>query len=181
MFAIIDIETCGGRFEYRRGHITEICILIHDGLSVVEKFSTLINPQCYISPTFVRISGITNEMVEDAPTFAQVARKIWDMTEGKIFVAHNVSFDYSFIDSQLKSAGFILSSKKLCTVRLSRKVFPGLESYSLGKLCRSLNIEIEDRHRAYGDAKATTILFEKLLKAGANEHIEKMLKKTQAG
>ena len=93
MFAIIDIETCGGKFEYRRGHVIEICILIHDGLSVTDKFTTLINPQCYISPTFTRISGITNEMVEGAPTFAQVAKKIWDMTEGKIFVAHNVGFD----------------------------------------------------------------------------------------
>jgi len=165
MFAIIDIETCGGRFEYRRGHIIEICILIHDGLSVVEKFSTLINPQCYISPTFVRISGITNEMVEDAPTFAQVARKIWDMTEGKIFVAHNVGFDYGFIKEEFASLGAKYKRDTLCTVRLSRKLLPGRKSYSLGNLCESLGIDNQARHRAEGDAVATAQLFDILMQA----------------
>ena len=165
MFAIIDIETCGGKFEFRRGHITEICILIHDGLSVVEKFSTLINPQCYISPTFVRISGITNEMVEHAPTFAQVAKKIWEMTEGKIFVAHNVGFDYGFIKEEFASLGAKYKRDTLCTVRLSRKLIPGKKSYSLGNLCESLGIENEARHRAEGDAVATAKLFDILMQA----------------
>lgn len=165
MFAIIDIETCGGKFEFRRGHITEICILIHDGLSVVEKFSTLINPQCYISPTFVRISGITNEMVEHAPTFAQVAKKIWEMTEGKIFVAHNVGFDYGFIKEEFNSLGAKYKRDTLCTVRLSRKLIPGKKSYSLGNLCESLGIENEARHRAEGDAVATAKLFDILMQA----------------
>ncbi len=163
MFAIIDIETCGGKFEYRRGHVIEICILIHDGLSVVDKFSTLINPQCYISPTFVRISGITNEMVESAPTFAQVAKKIWDMTEGKIFVAHNVGFDYGFIKEEFASFGAKFKRDTLCTVRLSRKLIPGKKSYSLGNLCESLGIDNEARHRAEGDAVATAKLFDILM------------------
>ncbi len=163
MFAIIDIETCGGKFEYRRGHVIEICILIHDGLSVIEKFSTLINPQCYISPTFVRISGITNEMVEGAPTFAQVAKKIWDMTEGKIFVAHNVGFDYGFIKEEFASMGAKYKRDTLCTVRLSRKLIPGKKSYSLGNLCESLGIDNEARHRAEGDAVATAKLFDILM------------------
>ena len=163
MFAIIDIETCGGKFEYRRGHVIEICILIHDGLSVTEKFSTLINPQCYISPTFVRISGITNEMVEHAPTFAQVAKKIWDMTEGKIFVAHNVGFDYGFIKEEFASMGAKYKRDTLCTVRLSRKLIPGKKSYSLGNLCDSLGISNEARHRAEGDAVAAAKLFDILM------------------
>lgn len=163
MFAIVDIETCGAKFEYRRGHVIEICILIHDGLSVVEKFSTLINPECYIHPTFTRISGITNEMVEGAPTFAQVAKKIWDMTENRIFVAHNVGFDYGFIKEEFNSFGAKFKRDTLCTVRLSRKLLPGKKSYSLGNLCEALGIENEARHRAEGDAVATAKLFDVLM------------------
>jgi len=163
MFAIIDIETCGGKFEYRRGHVIEICILIHDGLTVVDKFSTLINPQCYISPTFVRISGITNEMVEGAPTFAQVANKIWEMTKDRIFVAHNVGFDYGFIKEEFASFGAKYKRDTLCTVRLSRKLIPGKKSYSLGNLCESLGIDNAARHRAEGDAVATAKLFDILM------------------
>lgn len=173
MFAIIDIETCGGKFEYRRGHIIEICILIHDGLSVVDKFSTLINPQCYISPTFTRISGITNEMVEGAPTFAQVAKKIWDITEGKIFVAHNVGFDYGFIKEEFNSLGAKYKRDTLCTVRLSRKLIPGKKSYSLGNLCESLGIDNEARHRAEGDAVATAKLFDILMQIKSDHPVYK--------
>jgi len=90
MFALIDIETCRGKFELRKGAIIDICILIHDGLQVVDKYSTLVNPQCHISTFYTRLSGITNEMVEDAPTFAEIAKKVIEMTEGQIFVAHNV-------------------------------------------------------------------------------------------
>lgn len=163
MFAIIDIETCGGKFEYRRGHVIEICILLHDGLSVTDKFTTLINPQCYIHPTFTRISGITNEMVQDAPTFPEVAKKIWDMTEGRIFIAHNVGFDYGFIKEEFNSLGAKYKRDTLCTVRLSRKLIPGKKSYSLGNLCDSLGIQIENRHRAEGDALATAKLFDILM------------------
>jgi DNA polymerase III subunit epsilon len=163
MFAIIDIETCGGKFEYRKGRITEICVLIHDGLQVVDKFSTLINPECYISPFFTKITGITNEMVTDAPKFQEVAKKIWDMTENRIFVAHNVGFDYGFIKDEFSSLGAKYKRETLCTVRLSRKLIPGRVSYSLGNLCTFLNIENKARHRAEGDAIATAKLFDFLL------------------
>lgn len=163
MFAIIDIETCGGRFEFKKGRITEICIIIHDGLQVVDKFTTLINPECYINPYFVNISGITNEMVADAPRFHEVARKIMEMTEGKIFVAHNVGFDYGFIRDEFASLGAVFRRETLCTVRLSRKLIPNRISYSLGHLCASLGIEIDGRHRAEGDAVATAKLFDLLL------------------
>jgi len=163
MFAIIDIETCGGKFEFRRGRITEICILIHDGLSVVEKFSTLINPECNISTFFTSLTGITNEMVQDAPKFYEVAKKIIDLTENKIFVAHNVGFDYGFVKEEFASLGYKYKRDTLCTVRLSRKLIPHRKSYSLGNLCESLGIENEARHRAEGDAVATAKLFDILM------------------
>jgi DNA polymerase-3 subunit epsilon len=168
MFAIIDIETCGQRFEFRKGRITEISILLHDGLSVTEKYTTLINPECYISPFFISLSGITNEMVESAPKFYEVAKTILEMTEGRIFVAHNVGFDYGFIKEEFASLGFKFKRDTLCTVRLSRKLIPGKKSYSLGNLCESLGIEIENRHRAEGDAVATAKLFDILMQVKAD-------------
>jgi DNA polymerase-3 subunit epsilon len=162
LFAIVDIETTGGSFE--RDKITEICILIHDGLTVTDKFSTLINPEKRIPHMISRMTGITDEMVEKAPKFFEVAKKIVEMTEGNIFVAHNVNFDYNFIYHEFKSLGYKWKREKLCTVRLSRKLLPKRISYSLGKLCDSLDIVIEGRHRAAGDAEATAKLFDILLK-----------------
>ncbi len=167
MFAIIDIETCGAKYEFKRGRITEICILVHDGLQVTEKFTSLVNPECYISPYFINVSGITNEMVANAPKFHEIAHKIIELTENKIFVAHNVGFDYGFIRDEFDSLGYKYKRETLCTVRLSRKLIPGKISYSLGNLCSSLGIEIENRHRAEGDAVATSILFNKLLELKA--------------
>ncbi len=167
MFTIIDIETCGGKFEYPKGRIIEISILVHDGLQVTEKFTSLINPGCYITPIYTRISGITNEMVENAPRFQQVAKRILELTEDRIFVAHNVGFDYGFVKEEFNSLGYKFRREKLCTVRLSRKLIPGHVSYSLGNLCASLNIPIEGRHRAEGDAVATAKLFDLLLQLKA--------------
>lgn len=168
MFAIIDIETCGGKFEFRKGRITEICIVRHDGLAVVDVFTTLINPECQIIPYFTKITGITNDMVADAPKFHEVAQKILELTEGCIFVAHNVSFDYGFIRDEFHSLGYTYKRETLCTVRLSRKLIPGKISYSLGHLCAALGIEIFGRHRAEGDAVATAQLFELLLRLKAD-------------
>jgi DNA polymerase-3 subunit epsilon len=163
VFTIIDIETCGGKFNSSSGKITEICILVHDGLSVVENYSTLINPECYISPLYTNITGITNQMVRNAPTFRDIARKVLQLTENKIFVAHNVSFDYNFICGEFAHLGHTFERQKLCTVQLSRKLMPGKQSYSLGKLCDSLGIGNRARHRAEGDAVATAQLFNLLL------------------
>ena len=181
MFAIIDIETCGGKYEYKRGRITEICIAIHDGLQVIEKWTTLINPECYISPYFINFSGISNEMVVDAPKFHEVAQKIIELTEGKIFVAHNVGFDYGFIKDEFAGLGYTYKRETLCTVRLSRKLMPGKLSYSLGKLCESIGIEVENRHRAEGDVDATVKLFDRLLELKAlnpqfkNQGVEELM------
>src|ERR1700741_2487581 len=122
MFAIIDIETCGTRYEFRKGRIIEICIVVHDGLTVVDKFTTLINPECNISPYFTNISGITNEMVRDAPKFHEVAKKIVELTGNCIFVAHNVGFYYSFVKEEFASLGYTYKRETLCSVRMSRKL-----------------------------------------------------------
>jgi DNA polymerase-3 subunit epsilon len=161
MYAIVDIETTGG-YAAANG-ITEISIHIFDGEKVIEQFETLINPNQAIPRYIQAFTGITNEMVQDAPTFEDVAEKIYTILQGNIFVAHSVNFDYSFIKNHLEFYGYTLNTRKLCTVRLSRQIFPGLPSYSLGKLCQSLDIELKNRHRAGGDASATVILFEKLL------------------
>lgn len=163
MFAIIDIETCAGKFDFKKGRIIEISILIHDGLSVVDEFTTLIHPECYISNYFTTISGITNAMVDEAPKFYEVAKKILELTKDKIFVAHNVGFDYGFVKEEFASLGYVYKRDTLCTVRLSRKLIPGLKSYSLGNLCTYLGIENEARHRARGDAMATAKLFDVLM------------------
>jgi DNA polymerase-3 subunit epsilon len=161
MYAIIDIETTGTSASY--GKITEIAIILHNGDKVTETYTTLINPECNIPWSITRLTGITNDMVSNAPRFYEVARKIIELTAGTIFVAHNATFDYSFVKEEFKRLGYDFKRKTICTVKLSRKLLPGHLSYSLGKICADLGIEITDRHRAIGDALATTKLFEKLL------------------
>lgn len=175
MYAIVDIETTGGHATQNR--ITEISIFVFDGKEVVNHFETLIHPEMSI-PTYIQaFTGITNEMVEHAPVFADVAEQIYDILSGNIFVAHNVNFDHSFIKHQLQECGFDLQVKKLCTVRLSRKIVPGHRSYSLGNICAALGIKLENRHRAGGDAMATVKLFAYLISHDVERHIEDSLKR----
>jgi DNA polymerase III subunit epsilon len=176
MYAIVDIETTGG---YSQGHrIIEIAIIIHDGKNVVDQFSSLINPEKYIPPFITSLTGISNDMVSGAPKFFEIAKDVYQLLENKVFVAHNVGFDYSFIHDEFRSLGSSLAMKKLCTVKLSRKIIPGLPSYSLGNLCGNLGIHIDNRHRAFGDANATAKLFEILLAKDVSKFIEKSLKKS---
>lgn len=174
MYAITDIETTGLGSAHNK--ITEIAIFIHDGNKVVDSFCTLINPECRISPTISMLTGIDDEMVKEAPKFYEVARDIYLLTEGRVFVAHNVNFDYSFLQAEFRRLGGEFRRKRLCTVRLSRKLIPGLPSYSLGKLCRSLHIEMNNRHRAAGDALATVKLFELLLQEDKEGFIDFSIK-----
>jgi len=176
MYAIVDIETTGGHAA--ANGITEIAIILHDGQQVTEKFHTLVHPHQKIPVYITALTGISNAMVASAPSFEDVAQQIYDILGDHIFVAHNVNFDYSFVKHQLKAAGFEFNNPKLCTVRLGRKVFPGLPSYSLGNFCRSMDVVIEDRHRAMGDAAATAILFDKMLQADGQQQIDQMLKRT---
>ena len=161
LFTIIDIETTGTVHKY--GKITEIAIFLFNGQNITDQFVTLINPEMDIPWPVSRLTGITNTMVSGAPRFFEVARKIVEMTQGRIFVAHNVMFDYRFIQEEFKRLGYDFERKRICTVQLSRKLMPGKPSYSLGNLCRELDIEIQGRHRAAGDALATVQLFGKLL------------------
>lgn len=160
-FAIVDIETTGG--APTGGGITEIAVLIHDGQSIVREFQTLINPGQAIPTYITGLTGIDNFMVRNAPTFTQIMDELWGLLEGRVFVAHQVNFDFSFIREAFLKEGKVLKSEKLCTVRLSRKAFPGLSSYSLGRLCETQGIPITARHRAMGDARATAILFDRMI------------------
>ena len=176
MYAIVDIETTGGYAA--ANDITEIAIVLHDGQGVTEVYQTLIKPSVPI-PYFIQsLTGIHPLMLEDAPGFGEVAGQIHEMLQGRIFVAHNVNFDYSFVKHHLAASGLELNAQKLCTVRLARKVFPSLPSYSLGNLCRHFNIIIENRHRAGGDATATARLFDHILQNNGLVHIRESLKRT---
>lgn len=174
-YAIIDVETTG--LAGTMNKVTEIAVAIHDGSKVIDEFHTLVNPQVPIAPYVVGLTGIDDSMVIDAPVFDEIADQLLQLTKDCVFVAHNVSFDYRVIQNEFKSLGVPFDRKKLCTVRLSRKIFPGLKSYSLGKLCSYLEIELNNRHRAKGDTDATVILFEKLLRNDENNLISGQLNK----
>ena len=174
-FAIVDIETTG---NYAGGsRITEIAIIIVNGNKISDQYHTLVNPQIPIPLAIQSLTGISNSMVENAPVFSEIAEDIYHFLQGKVFVAHNVSFDYSFIQRELKEAGYEWQALKLCTVRLSRKIFPGYPSYSLGNICKHFDITIIGRHRALGDAKATVELFNLLYKNDKQNYIFESLQK----
>jgi DNA polymerase-3 subunit epsilon len=156
-YVIVDIETTGG--SPKSSKITEIAIYKHDGNQVIDEFVTLLDPQMEIPEFIVRLTGITNEMVQGKPRFYEVAKKVIEFTEGCIFVAHNVGFDYGIIRHEFRSLGYDFRRPHLCTVRASRYIIPGMASYSLGKLSRELGIVLAGRHRASGDALATAELF----------------------
>ena len=160
-FAIIDVETTGGGIKDNK--ITEICIIVLQNGEEVNRFVSLINPQRDIPYYIEKLTGINDAMVAHAPRFEEVASAINEVTRDCIFVAHNVGFDYNVVRSEFESAGIDFNRKRLCTVRLSKKLIPGLFSYSLGNLCTSINIPHRDRHRAQGDTEATVLLFKRCL------------------
>lgn len=176
-YAIVDIETTGGNAQNSR--ITEIAIFIHNGEQLINQWQTLINPEIHIPAYITALTGIDNQTVQNAPTFLQVAPQIYELLYDKIFVAHHVNFDYSFVKHQLQQSGYSWHAVKCCTVRLARKVFPGLSSYSLGNLCNSLQIPIYNRHRAAGDAAATVLLFERMLQNNKGIDVEYLQHKSK--
>ncbi len=176
-FAIVDIETTGGKPA--RHHITEIAIVISDGQRVKERFSTLVHTRQEIPVFIQRLTGINNEMLEDAPRLEEIAPRIMQLLHNKVFVAHNVNFDFKFMARHLEQCGHRLSLKRICTVRLSRKIIPGLPSYSLGRLCKSLGIHVKNRHRALGDAEATAELLHLLLQKDSENLIKKHIRSHQ--
>jgi len=178
MYAIVDIETTGGSARLER--ITEIAVYVHDGNRIIDEYSTLVNPERNIPYFITALTGISNEMVEDAPRFFEVAKKIVEITEGNIFVAHNARFDYSFIRQEFSMLGYNFKRPLLDTVSLSRKLLPGHKSYSLGNLCKELGIEIRGRHRASGDALATVRLMELLLEKDKEQKNGSLVKNRKA-
>ncbi|MCC5938112.1 MAG: GIY-YIG nuclease family protein [Lunatimonas sp.] len=163
MYAIVDIETTGGFSADNR--IIEIAVVIHDGSGIVDEYQTLVNPNRMLPGFITGLTGISSEMLEGAPAFSEIAEELFALLEGKVFVAHNVNFDYNFVKAAFALEGMAYHPALLCTVRLSRRIFPGYRSYSLGTLCDQRGIQIRGRHRAMGDAYATALLFGQLLAA----------------
>ena len=173
MYSVVDIETTGNGYKGQK--ITEISVFLFDGEKIIDEFTSLVNPEQAIPYFITNLTGITEAMVRTAPKFYEIAKKVAEITKDAIFVAHNVNFDYNIIRDEFKSLGFDFKRKKLCTVRLSRKIIPGLSSYSLGNICKAEGIEIAARHRAKGDAEATVELFSRLLKRDDNFTINSFL------
>ncbi len=169
IYCILDIETTGGQFNEEG--ITEIAIYKFDGHEIVDQFISLVNPEKPIQPFVVKLTGINNEMLKGAPKFFEIAKRIIEITNDCIFVAHNVSFDYRVLRTEFRRLGYDFNCKNLCTVELSQKLMPEQPSHSLGKLVRALGIPMADRHRATGDALATVKLFKMLL----DKDVEKII------
>jgi len=169
LYAILDIETTGGK--YNEEGITEIAIYRFDGHKIVDQFFSLVNPERDIQSFVVNLTGINNEMLQNAPKFHEVAKRIIEITKGCTIVAHNAQFDNRILTTEFDRLGYSFDKNFLCTVELSKKLIPNLASYSLGKLMRSLGIPISDRHRAQGDAKATLMLFKILLEKDTSKKI----------
>jgi DNA polymerase-3 subunit epsilon len=162
-FAVVDVETTGVRS--RTGdRITEIAIVTVSNGVVKLAFDSLVNPERYIPPPITAVTGITNEMVMRAPTFAEVSDAVLAALSGRIFVAHNARFDWNFIDTELRRArDLVLSGPRLCTVRLARRLVMGVTSCGLDSLTHFFGWENQARHRAAGDALVTAQLLNRLI------------------
>ena len=165
-YAILDIETTGGK--YNEEGITEIAIYQFDGNEITDQFISLVNPEKSIQAFVVKLTGISDKMVKGSPKFHEIAKRIIEITEDCILIAHNAQFDYRILKTEYNRLGYDFQRKTLCTVDLSKKLIPNMESYSLGKLVRALGIPVSDRHRANGDALATLKLFKLLCSARKN-------------
>ncbi len=177
LYAILDIETTGGKFDEEG--ITEIAIYKFDGHTIVDQFISLINPEREIQPYVVNLTGINSGMLKKAPKFYEVAKRIIDITSDCVLVAHNANFDSRILTTEFRRLGFTYQTKTICTVELSKKLIPNQQSYRLGKLCRSLGIPVSSRHRAEGDAMATVQLFKLLLNKDTDKTIIKKAIKTK--
>jgi DNA polymerase III subunit epsilon len=173
IYAIIDTETTGGSHAYQR--VTEIAIVLHDGENVLDTYTTLVNPEMSIPWSITQLTGISDSMVRSAPKFYEVAKQVVEFTKDAIFVAHNVAFDYGVFQNEFKRLGFVYQRKRLCTVRLGRRIIPGHRSYSLGNITAALGINLVGAHRALNDALATAELFKILVAKDENDEIGQML------
>ena len=160
-FAILDVETTGGKFNQEK--ITDISILIYDGNKIINRFETLINPDKEIQPFVQRLTGINSELVRNSPRFKDVSKKIFEITKNKIIVAHNVDFDYRIIKNEFRNINIKYLRDSLCTVDLSKLIFPNLKSYKLTNLLSNFGIVNQNPHRANSDALGALELFKILV------------------
>ena len=171
MYAIIDIETTGG--DYDEEGITEIAIYQYDGFKITDQFCSLINPKKQIQPFVKKLTGINEKMLEKAPIFFEVAKRIVEITRNCIIVAHNAAFDYRILKTEFKRLGYVFERETICTINLSKELLPEQNEFSLGKLVSNLGIPFSIRHRAFGDAQATLKLFELLIEKDIKKNIIK--------
>ncbi|MAY83769.1 MAG: DNA polymerase III subunit epsilon [Flavobacteriales bacterium] len=174
MYSIIDIEATGGNSKI--GRITEIAIYKFDGIQIVDEFHSLVNPEMKIPPFVQKLTGIDNKMAAEAPLFRDIAHEVDQITRNSCFVAHNVKFDYSFFQMEYASIGQDYKRERLCTLQLSESLIPEAPAYGLGKLCKSLEIPLNGRHSAKGDAQATVELFKQLLERDQQSSFSKIEK-----
>ena len=163
-FAVVDLETTGGKPA--DGRITEVGVVLMDDTRVENTFQTLVDPGMPIQPFVQRLTGITDEMVQGKPQFSSIADELMELLQDRIFVAHNVQFDSHFMMTEMKRCAIKYDPPRLCTVKLSRRFFPGLPSYSLHNLTESLSLPDFKHHRALDDALAAAeilkMVFEKI-------------------
>lgn len=170
-FAVVDVETTGSS-PARGARVMEIATVeVRDG-RIVDEFSTLVNPGTKIPRWVSRLTGIDSPMVRDAPRFEEVAVAIRKRLEGRVFVAHNVGFDWRFVAEEMRRAHTgIPAGPRLCTVKLARRAIPGLQRRGLDSLAKYYDVEIVDRHRAGGDARATAEILLRLLDAADRQGV----------
>ncbi|HEY9428126.1 MAG TPA: 3'-5' exonuclease [Gemmatimonadaceae bacterium] len=163
-YAVVDVETTGTSAS-GGDRITEVAVVVLRAGEVVQRFETLVNPERAIPPMITALTHITWEMVKDAPRFGDICAELLDVLSGNVFVAHNADFDWRFVSAEVaRATGHRLESRRLCTVRLARKVLPHLPSRRLDSLAHHYGMEIVDRHRALGDADATARILLRLLR-----------------
>lgn len=160
-YAVIDVETTHG--DPRQGRIIELAVLLHDGVNVTDRWSTLVHPRVPLPAFVTRLTGIHRDQLKDAPTFPQAARMLQGFTRGRTIVAHNARYDMTVLAHEFHRVGMSFDRTALCTEVLSRQLVPDLTHYNLGSLCRHLGITFEARHRALPDAEATAELFSRLM------------------
>ena len=177
-YTVIDIESTGGAFKEEG--IIEIALLRYDGNRLVDRFHSLVNPERPIQPFVSKLTGITANMLSSAPKFYQIAKRIIEISDDAILVAHNTQFDYRILRLEFERLGYIFERETLCTVELSQKLLPEVQSYKLGKLTKELGIPLSDRHRALGDAEATLELLKILLQKDVANQACKQLTYTKS-
>jgi DNA polymerase-3 subunit epsilon len=175
IYAITDLETTGG--QPSGSSIVEVGVILWDGETMIDEFHSLIDPGVPIPLFITRLTGITNEMVNGAPKFEEVAERLLELFEGAVFVAHNVNFDYSFLKAEFAALGVNWNARRLCTVRMARKAFPGNKSYGLGAICSWMGLHNEQAHRALSDAKIAAEILKRAMEQLDAKVISSMIRK----